>query len=252
MIRSQKIYFPEQQARCVFPDERSNLAQAIEVLGLKGRYPVIVLIGGEMHQQQADVTRRAIETIAKTAEDLNAVIICGGTDMGVMAEIGQIRWQKRYTFPLVGITPEELVTWPSGPHSTKFLLWGKQRWQLESHYSHFILVPGSQFGDESPWIVSAATMLSNGRRSVTILINGGEVSRKDIELSLENGRPVIALSRTGRLADDFARQPERDKLITVIPANAEQRIVEAIQTALSNNERSRAGEVFQVLDRIRN
>jgi hypothetical protein len=251
MMRSQKIYFPEQQARCVFPDERSNLAQAIEVLGLKGRYPVIVLIGGEMNQQQADVTRRAIETIAQTAEDLNAVIICGGTDMGVMAEIGQIRWQKRYTFPLVGITPEELVTWPSGPRSTKFLWWGTQRWQLESHHSHFILVPGSQFGDESPWLVSAATMLSNGRQSVTILINGGEVSRKDIELSLENGRRVIALSRTGRLADDLARQPDRDKLITVIPANAEQRIVEAVHAALSNNERSRAGEVFQVLDRIR-
>jgi hypothetical protein len=84
---------------------------------------------------------------------------------------------------------------------------------------------------------------------VTILINGGEVSRKDIELSLENGRPVIALSRTGRLADNLARQPERDKLITIIPANAEQRIVEAIQAALSINERSEAGVAFQVLDR---
>ena len=137
--------------------------------------------------------------------------------MGVMAEIGQIRWQNGYKFPLVGIAPEELVTWPGGPRSTKFLWWGKQRWQLEPHYSHFILVPGSQFGDESPWIVDTATILSKGHQSVTILINGGEVSRKDIELSLENGRPVIALSRTGRLADELARQPNRHKLITVFP-----------------------------------
>ena len=73
---------------------------------------------------------------------------------------------------------------------------------------------------------------------MTVLINGGEVSRKDIEVSLENDRPVIVLSRTGRLADELARQPERDKLITVIPVHAEQRIVEAIQAALAMSEKT--------------
>jgi hypothetical protein len=237
-MRTQKINFPDHQTLCVFPNERSDLAQATSELGLKGSSPVIVLIGGEIDEQQADVTRRAIQAISKVAEDLNAVFICGGTDMGIMAEIGQIRSRKGYKFPLVGVTPEELVTWPGGPHSGKFLGWGEKRWQLEPHYSHFILVPGSQFGDESPWIVDTATLLSKGHRSVTVLINGGEVSRKDIELSLEKGRPVIALSRSGRLADELARQPERHKLITIVPANAEQQIVAAIQAALSITEKS--------------
>jgi len=237
-MRTQKIYFPDRQTLCVFPGERSDLAQAISELRLEGNYPVIVLIGGNIDEKQANITLRAIQTISKIAEDMNTVVICGGTDMGVMAEIGQIRSRNHYKFPLVGVTLEELVTWPDGPHSTKFLWWGKQRWQLESHYSHFILVPGSQFGDESPWIVDTATILSKGHQSVTILINGGEVSRKDIDLSLENGRPVIALSRTGRLADEMARQPNRHELITIVPANAEQRIVEVVQAALSVNERS--------------
>jgi hypothetical protein len=250
-MRNQKIYFPDQQALCVFPSERSNLAQAISELGLKAGSPVIVLIGGEMDEQHAEVTRRAIEMIAETAQYMNAVVLCGGTDMGVMAEIGQIRSRNSYKFPLVGITPEELVTWPDGPRSTKLLWWGKQRWQLESHYSHFILVPGSQFGDESPWIVDTATLLSKGHRSVTILINGGEVSRKDIELSLENGRPVIAVSRTGRLADELARQPERNHLVTVLPANAEKSIVEAIQAALSVQSISNEATVFQVTDDVK-
>jgi SLOG in TRPM, prokaryote len=250
MMSTQKIYFPHRQALCVSPTERANLAQAISELGLKGRYPVIVLIGGEIDEQQADATRRAIQSISKVAENMRAVVICGGTDMGVMAEIGQIKSRNGYKFALIGVAPEELVTWSGGPRSTKFLWWGKQRWQLESHYSHFILVPGSRFGDESPWIVDTATILSKDHQSVTILINGGEVSRKDIELSLKNGRPVIALSRTGRLADELARQPERDKLITVIPANAEQRIVEAIQAALTINKRSGERVAFQVGDRI--
>ena len=249
-MRTQTIDFPDQQTLCVFPDEGSDLALAISELGLKGSYPVIVLIGGQIDDQHADLTRRAIRAISRTAEDMSAVVICGGTDMGVMAEIGQIRSQNGYKFPLVGVTLEELVSWPGGPRSTKLLWWGKQRWQLESHYSHLILVPGSQFGDESPWIVDTATLLSKGQRSVTILINGGEVSRKDIQLSLDKGRPVIALSRTGRLADELARQPERNKLITVLPANAEKSIAEAVQNALSINARSVERVALQALDRI--
>jgi hypothetical protein len=232
-MRTQKIDFPDGEVPCVFPDERSDLAQAISELKLEDNYPVIVLIGGGIDELQAEVTQQAIQTISRIAEDIHALVICGGTDMGVMAGIGQTRAKNHYKFPLVGITIEDQVTWPAGPRSTKFLWWGKQRWQLEPHYSHFILVPGSEFGDESPWIVDAATLLSKGRRSVTILINGGEISRKDIELSLEHGRPVIALNHTGRLADELSRDPDRSKLITIIPADKAERIVEVVKEALS-------------------
>jgi hypothetical protein len=152
--------------------------------------------------------------------------------MGVMAEIGMVRKQKGYEFPLVGIAPKELVTWPGGPHSKNFLGLGKKRWKLAEHYTHFILAPGSEFGDESPWIVEAASILSRNHRSVTILINGGAVSRKDIDLSVKNGRPVIAMGGTGRLANDLAGEP-RQNLITVIPGNAEERVYEAVRAAIS-------------------
>ena len=237
-MRTQTIHFQSQQALCVFPEQRSDLVQAISELKLDGAYPVIVLIGGEIEKPQAVVTQKAVHTIARIAEDMKALVICGGTDVGVMAEIGKMRWQNAYNFPLVGIAPEELVAWPDGPRSKKFLWWGKQRWQLVPHYTHFVLVPGSQFGDESTWIVDAAAILSKGHASVTILINGGEISKKDIELSVEQGRPVIALRRTGRLADELSRETDRNKLINVVPADADQQIVEAVQSVLSIRERS--------------
>jgi len=236
-MRTQKICFADRQTPCVFPNERSNLPQAISELQLKSRYPVIVLIGGEIDKKQAAVTQQAIQTISRIAQDLSAAVICGGTDVGVMAEIGQARKLNHHDFPLVGIVPEVFAAWPGGPQSTKFLWWGKERWQLEPHYSHFILVPGKLFGDESPWIGDAATILSEGHSSVTILINGGEVSRKDIDWSVKHGRPVIALSRTGRLADELLRDRERNKLITVVPANSDQQILKAIQAALSIDEK---------------
>lgn len=237
-MRTQTIDFGTRKTLCVFPEERSDLAQAISEFHLESNYPVIVLIGGAIKERDAKATERAIQTITKLAQEMNMLVICGGTDMGVMAEIGQIRSQSGYTFPLIGITLEELVTWPQGPKSTKFLWWGTQRWQLEPHYSHFILVPGHEFGDESAWIVDAATILSKENKSVTILINGGEISRKDIQLSLEIGRPVIALSRTGRLADEISRDFDRNKLITVVSANAEEQIINVVQAILSVKERS--------------
>jgi hypothetical protein len=231
-MRTLKISFQNQQSICIFPDKRSNLAQAISLLELKDVYPVIVLIGGGIQELQAFATQKAIQTIAKIAEDMNALVICGGTDMGVMADIGQERGQNQYTFPLIGITLEALVTWPDGPRSTNFLWWGKKRWMLAPHYSHFILVPGTEFGDESPWIVEAATILSKDNRSVTVLMNGGEVSRKDIALSLEKGRAVIALNHTGRLADELSRQFDRHELITIVSANNDRGIIEAVQAAM--------------------
>lgn len=238
-MRIEKIGFPDQQVLFVFPRKHSDLEEVASELCLDASYPVIVLVGGGIDEQQAVVTRQAIQIISRVAEDMNALIICGGTDMGVMAEIGQVRWQNRYEFPLIGISPEELVTWPGGPYSTKFLWWGTKRWQLEEHYSHFILVPGRHFGEESPWIVETAAILSKGRRSVTILINGGDVSRTDIELSLEHGRPVIALSGTGRLADELVSQLDRNRLITMVSATSEERIIAEIRAALLDDRESK-------------
>ena len=46
-------------------------------------------------------------------------------------------------------------------------------------------------------------------------------------------------------------EQDRHNLITVIPANAQQRIVEAIEAALSIRERSVAALPFEALDRIK-
>lgn len=232
-MRTQMIEFADRKTLCVFPEKRSDLEQALSELNLGSAFSVIVLIGGAINKLQSKATLRAIQTIAKLAQEMNILVICGGTDMGVMAKIGQVRSQNNYTFPLVGITVEALVTWPGGPPSAKFLWWGTERVQLEPHYPYFILTPGSQFGDESPWIIDAATFFSEGHQSLTVLINGGEVSRKDVQLSLEEGRPILVLSHTGRLADEISQDFGRNGLITVVSANMDDRIREVIYAALN-------------------
>lgn len=228
-MRTQTLQFPNNQSLCVFPDDINDLQLVITELNLPDNRPVIVLIGGFIHKEYEKNSWIAIRAIAKFAETRQATVICGGTDLGIMALIGQHRVEMQCSFNLIGVTVKDTVTWPKGPKSGKFLWWGKERWPLAQGYSHFILVPGKDFGDESPWIVDLATLLSRGYQSITILANGGAISQKDIELSLEHGRPVIALAGTGRLADELATQDDKPDNVIIAPSAIEEELIAILQ-----------------------
>jgi len=109
-----------------------------------------------------------------------------------------------------------------------------EREQLESHHSHFILVPGNEFGDETKWIVHAATMIAGERnKSVSVLINGGKVSQQDVEEELRANRPLIVLAGTGRLADEISNHNVRNNLIKVIPAPNRRLLAETLKAMLT-------------------
>ena len=194
-----KIIFGKcNQALCALPNDIEELEQAVTQMGLVDR-PVIVLIGGHIFPEHANLTNQAIEMIAKTAEVLDAAVICGGTDIGVMAAIGKSRGRNGFQFPLIGIAPEGSVTWPEAPRNGNLLPIGSEREQLEPHHSHFILVPGNQFGDETKWLSRAATMIARGRqKSVTVLVNGGKVSQQPPDRAGQDQTPVAREARPVR------------------------------------------------------
>lgn len=231
-MRQVKIQFPTHQSPCVFPEDREHLPLAISELGLKESFPVIVLTGGYILPQYTEVTQKAIELIATFAEENRVLVICGGTEMGIVGAIGQTRLARGYRFPLLGITLEKLVGWPGGPQSKRFLWWKKELWPLSAGYSHFVLAPGNKFGEDSPWLAEAARYLSRDRSSVTILVNGGIIAEKDVALSLESSRPLIVLAGTGRLADSMAEQSSKPDLVTIVQASDERAIRNALQNHL--------------------
>jgi SLOG in TRPM, prokaryote len=73
-----------------------------------------------------------------------------------------------------------------------------------------ILVPGQAWGDESPWLSRVATAMADGQPSLTLVINGGQITYDDIDNSLRAGRPVIVLEGTGRTADAIAAAARGD------------------------------------------
>jgi hypothetical protein len=97
---------------------------------------------------------------------------------------------------LIGVAPEEKALLPE--QTTPL---SDDASPLEPHHTHFVLVPGSNWGDESPWIVQVANLLFGGKASVTILINGGEITFTDALNSVDAGRLVMVIAGTGRTAD---------------------------------------------------
>lgn len=191
------------------------LPAALRALGLPFPRPVVVLIGGasglepEMRDRLGDLFARAL---AAPVAARNAVIVDGATDSGVMHLIGQARRSSASgsdggsPFPLVGVAAEGTVILPGAEAAEG----DGDRAPLEPNHSHFVLVPGTKWGDESPWIARVATVLAGPSPSVAVLCNGGEVSWTDVRCNaLDEGRPVIVLAGSGRTADALAQATTR-------------------------------------------
>jgi hypothetical protein len=118
----------------------------------------------------------------------------GGTNHGVMRLVGQGRESSPGDFRLVGVVAEGTVSLPAGARAGAGA-------ELEPHHTHFVIVPGAHWGDESAWISTTATALAGAAPSVTVLVNGGEIAYADVRHSVEAGRPVVALAGSGRTAD---------------------------------------------------
>jgi hypothetical protein len=221
------------QAKKVRVVDEAELHLALKTLDLITPTPVVVLVGGAagVNDQHAALIQDVSNIIAQVVEETNAAIIDGGTQSGVMASIGRVRNHLGYQFPLIGVAVEQLVNYPGlhddSEHSGK----KGERYPLDLNHTHFILVPGTKWGDESSWISQAAKVLSGEYPSVTILINGGEISREDVKNSLKAERPVLVLQGTGRLADELA-EAEGSSLMRFIRADDEKTIYKAIEAFL--------------------
>lgn len=197
------ISFPGgQHALGVSVTEKKELASAFKLLGLHASRPVLVLVGGAsgLDAQHEAGIQNILQTLAQIAQHLQAALLDGGTRSGVMALMGETYSNGKHSFPLIGVAVERKVRWPGNdkPEAHK---------EVEPRHTHFLFVPGSEWGEESIWLTESASALALSQPSLTILINGGEISRQDVLLSLQAGRPVLVAAGTGRLADEFAASP---------------------------------------------
>ena len=195
---------PEQNAlaaKIIEIHSPAELANILPKLGFQNRYPTLVLVGGAGGISEADMCRLQqlfAEFLVPTLQNLGVAVVDGGTDAGIMRLIGQTRNQINATFPLIGVAAIGTVQRPNLPPVNPDAA------LLEPNHSHIVLVPGNQWGDESPWIAAVANVLSEGCPTLTLVINGGNITWVDLRYSVEAGRPIVALAGSGRTADKLA------------------------------------------------
>lgn len=190
---------PEQ--RTVRIEKRVQLLSALARSGLGDSRPVVVLVGGAEGFDKNDRARlRPLleRGLAPVVEALGACVVDGGTEAGVMALIGEARTLSGAQFPLIGVTAEGTATVttdpkrPDGPPP------------FDRNHTHLLLVPGHRWGDEAPWLADVASKLAREHASVTVVINGGDVTLNDVGRSVDAARPVLVVAGSGRTADALA------------------------------------------------
>lgn len=174
MIIPSKIAFSNQRTGAIVAiATNDDLSAVLAEWGLAVGRPVLVLVGGASKLSEADyrqVKQLFDDALAPIAQKYQASVVDGGTDAGVMQLMGRARQAITGSFPLVGVSTIGLSILPNQVDSLPDAA------PLEPNHSHFLLVPGSNWGDESRWIAETATHLASGAPSVTVLINGGEVA----------------------------------------------------------------------------
>ena len=205
--------------RAVNITEDKEIREALTQLEIPHPKPVIVLVGGAGGIGWLDKfpMRKAIGIVAKLAEETQSVVVDGGTQAGIMTEIGKQRKQKKLSFPLLGVVFDSLLM-QEEPGSI-----------LDPNHTHFFLIPGEDWGDESAWISKIATAIAGGEKSITILVNGGNISRTDVEYSLLENRPIFVMRGTGRMADEIT---VTGKVIAVDISQKSEEILEFLKTGL--------------------
>jgi hypothetical protein len=222
-------------------DQPADLPAALRALDIGVHRPVLVLVGGAggMTPEHLAATAEILQERIIPALDLwRAAVVDGGTDSGIMRVMGQSRAAAGAHFPLVGVAAEGTVILPGKAPAAGAA-------PLESSHTHVVLVPGDAWGDESPWLSRVATAIADGQPSLTLVINGGQITYDDIDHSLQAGRPVVVVAGTGRTADAIAAsargdtEDSRAEMVAadpgtrIVPLNDPQVLYEAIAAILA-------------------
>ncbi len=132
--------------------------------------------------------------VGKTVSKNSITVIDGGTQSGVMKLMGQSLLKFGRTNAHVGVVPA-FAEAGNGLVAEDI---------LEPNHSGFVLVDGHHWGDEVDTMYGLAAYLSEDAPSVTILVNGGEISLLEVEYNVRQGREVVVITGSGRLADEIA------------------------------------------------
>lgn len=214
------LHLESQSALAVLPDSQARISEIIDTLQLPAHRAVLLVVGaaGNLNPALRPQLAPLFDAVAQVAYETAAVLLDGGTQAGVMALLGEAVARRAHRPALLGVAPAALVSYPGGPATNA---------PLEPHHSHFVLVEGTDWGDETATLLDLTTDLATsptGPLPVAVLLaGGGGIARNEMVQAARHRLPVLVIAGTGGLADELAaawphRQtpPEEPKLAEIL------------------------------------
>jgi hypothetical protein len=212
-IKSKEITFSNRKtARMVEASANVAARDIINALSLEPPKAIILIFGGaanNLEPSSNSYLEQIFACLAQLTLDIDGLIIDGGTEFGVMKLMGQKVAEIQFKPPqILGIAPSGKVTYPEG--EVKEI--AENRASLDPNHSHFVLVQGNQWGDETDKMFEIIGSLSEEPiPTLAILAGGGEISKREILHSVRHGLPIIVIENTGKLADEIASYKKKQK-----------------------------------------
>ncbi len=194
------------QAQAVTQEPGDSAAALVGALRLEMRRSVILVAGGAEALPggaRAFLTQLFGRGVARAAAEIDAVIIDGGTQAGVMEVLGQAAADRGHRGPVLGIAPADLVACPDGSAGGR----SGDVVPLEPNHSHFVLADAAVWGGELKTMFDVAAVLAEGAKAVTVVAGGGPHTLAEVRESVRRGWPVIAIEGSGGVADALAARP---------------------------------------------
>ena len=156
---------------------------ALAELDLPTRTTTLV-INGETSDDAGFPSAEVRSALAAVISELSGrpgpVIISGGTDAGVFALLGDVVADLGFAGPVIGVVPAGKIDGPEGT-------------PLEPHHTDIVMVPGDEWGDETPTMLALCRELDRRGPVVVLIAGGGEQTMVEIEGHLADHRSVVVL-----------------------------------------------------------
>jgi hypothetical protein len=188
-------FSPERVAPALLVAPSMAGRKLVKTLSLPRPLAVFVLNGGtaELAPELAQRLRIMLEDgLALVAAEHQIMVVTGGADAGIFALFGQGRGRWPESAPCIGVAVEQLVSRPGHPDGEA---------TLEPHHSHFVLVEGANWGDETATMYEIVAALARDCPSIAVFVGGGEIVKQEMLANVRHRRKMVLLAGSGRTTD---------------------------------------------------
>ena len=237
-LKKQEIIFENNKNKALITkadsnDSAENIISALQLQSSKPKSIILIFGGASGNLDTSDtsitILHQILDDVLQYAADNDAIIIDGGTKSGIMEIVGQraskIEQSKKPI--IIGVAPAGLISlFNSTKQEDNYKNEGdndreNDKVLLDPNHSHFVLVEGDKWGDETIKLFEIASSLSTSDIPiVALLAGGGRISKKEILFCINQNWPVIVIEKTGYLADEIASYKNQKQTFEKISLDA--------------------------------